>query len=65
MFGFAERLNIQNRVNSVENCVCYMYTISGVAEELIIQNCVYVMEIVHIICTKYHNLQKNWISRIA
>ena len=36
MFGFAERLNIQNCVNSMENCVCYMYTISGVAEELII-----------------------------
>ena len=40
MSGFAEKLNIQNFVNSTGNCVNYIYGLSGFAETLKIQNCV-------------------------
>jgi len=34
MFGFTEKLNIHNHVNSTGNCVHYMYGIFGFAEKL-------------------------------
>ena len=40
MSGFAEKLNIQNYVNSMGNCVHYMYGMSEFAEKLKIENCV-------------------------
>ena len=39
MSGFAEKLNVQNCINSTENCVHCMYEISGFAEKLNIENC--------------------------
>ena len=39
MFGFAEKLNIQNCENSTGNCLHYKYGSSGFVEKLIIQNC--------------------------
>ena len=38
MSGFAEKLNIQNFVNSARNYVHYMYGLSGFSEKLNIQN---------------------------
>ena len=38
MFGFAEKLNSQNCLNSMGNFVQYMYGLSGFAEKLNIQN---------------------------
>ena len=53
MFGFAEKLNIQNCENSTRNCVYYMHGMSGLAEKLNIQNCVYrTKNCVHYICTE-------------
>ena len=40
MSGFTEKLNIQNYVNSIGNCVHYMYRKSGFEEKLKIENCV-------------------------
>ena len=40
MFGFAEKLTIQNFVNSMGNYVHYMYEMCGFAAKLNIQNCV-------------------------
>ena len=37
---FLEKLNIQNCVNSMGNCVHYMYGWSGLAKKLNIQNSV-------------------------
>ena len=34
MSGFAEKLNIQNMLNSTRNCVHHMYEWSGFAENL-------------------------------
>ena len=31
MSGFIEKLNTENRINSTENCVHYMYGLSGFA----------------------------------
>ena len=51
MFGFAEKLNIQNCENSTGNCVYYMYRMFGLTEKINSQNCVYSMEnCVHYIC---------------
>jgi len=36
---FAEKLNTQNCVNSIRNCLHYMYRMSGFAEKLETQNC--------------------------
>ena len=38
MSGFEEKLNIQNYVNLMGNCVHYMYRMSGFAEKLKIEN---------------------------
>ena len=48
--GFAEKLNIQNCVNSMRICVHYMYRLFGFAEKLNIQNSVIQREIWYIIC---------------
>ena len=40
MSGFVEKLNIQNCVNSMVNCVHYLYGSSGFVEKLNIQNSV-------------------------
>ena len=34
MFGFAEKLNIQNRINLKENCVHNMYRLSGFEKKI-------------------------------
>ena len=39
MFGFAEKLIVENCVSSTENCVHYMYGMSRSAEELNVQIC--------------------------
>ena len=60
MLGCAEKLEIQNCVNSTRNCVHYRYGLSGFAEILNLQNCVNSTgncvcwntgKIVYIICT--------------
>ena len=38
MFGFAEKLNIRNYLNSMGNCVHYLYRMSSFAEKMNIQN---------------------------
>ena len=38
--GFAEKLNIQNNVNTTENYVHYSFAPSGFVEKLNTQNCV-------------------------
>ena len=66
MFGFAEKLNVQNSVNSTGNCVQYMYGMSGFVEKLNLQNCINSTEnSEHYICTKCLDLQKNLLSRTA
>ena len=40
LFGFAEKLNIQNYINSTKNILLYMYGLGRFAEKLNIQNCV-------------------------
>ena len=40
MSRFAEKLNVQNCLNSTENYVYFVYGMSGFAEKLKIQNCV-------------------------
>ena len=57
MSGFAEKLNIQNFVNSTGNCVNYIYGLSGFAETLKIQNCVN--------STGYFVHYMHWFSRFA
>ena len=66
MFGFAEKLNIENFVNSVRICVDYICTDclhwqtnwkSGIA---LIQ-----WEIVYFKCTECVVLRRNWISKIS
>ena len=56
---FAEKLNIQNCVYSMGNCVHYMYGLFGFVENANIQNGVNSMEIVYTICMKCQDLQKN------
>ena len=34
MSGFAQTLNIQNCINSMGNCIDYMYIFSGFAEKI-------------------------------
>ena len=59
MFGSAEKLNIQNCVNSMGNCVHYMYGWSWFEEKLYIQNSSNSMgNCVHK-CTDGLDLQKN------
>ena len=38
--GCKKKLNVQNSVNSMRNCVHYMYIMSGFAKKLNIQNCI-------------------------
>ena len=38
MFGFAEKLNIQNNVNSIENYEHYSFALSRLLEKLNIKN---------------------------
>ena len=40
MSGFSEKMNIQNCLNTMKNCVQYMHGMTGFAEKLNIQNCV-------------------------
>ena len=39
MSGFAKKLNVQNCINSTENCVHYTYEMSGFEEKLNVQSC--------------------------
>ena len=59
-YGFAENLNIQNCVNSTENCVQCIHVMSGFAENLNIMDCIYLTEnCVHYLCTECLDLQRN------
>ena len=46
-------------------CTLYTYGISGLAKNWMLKIAKIKQEIVYIICTEYHDLQKNLISRIA
>ena len=59
MFGYAEKLNIQNYGNSVGNYVHYSYGMSGFVEKLNVQTVEIQREIVYNICTEFLDLQKN------
>ena len=59
MAGLAEKLKIQNCINSTGNCGHYMYGLFGFAEKLNIQNWKIRREIVYIICIDCLDLQKN------
>ena len=74
MSGFAEKIKMQNCVNSTGNWAHYYYGLSEFVEKLYIQNyvnstgnCVHysTRNIVYIICMDCLDLLKNWISRIA
>ena len=66
MSRFVEKLNVQNCINSIGNCVRYMYEMSGFAEELNVQNCINSTgNCVQYICKKCLDLQKNLLSRTA
>ena len=66
MSGFAGKLNFQNRVIWMGNCIHNMYEMSGFVENLNIQNCENsTRNCVHYILTKRLYLLKIWISRIA
>ena len=65
MSGFIEKLNIQNCVNSMGNCVHYMYGWSRFEEKLNIQNSINSTGNCVNKCTDGLDLQKNWISWIA
>ena len=53
MFGLAKKFNVKNCENSKENCVRYMYRMSGCVEKLNIQSCENSTEnCVRYICTK-------------
>jgi len=66
MSGFADKLKIQNCVNSTGNCVHLMNGMSGFAEKLNIQNFVNLARnCVHYKRTECLDLQINWKSRIA
>jgi len=64
MSGFADKLNIQNCVNSMGKFVHYLYGTSGFAEKLNIQNFVNsTRNCVHYVRTERLDLQRNCISR--
>ena len=64
--GFAVKLNVQNSKNSAGNCVHYTHGMSRIVEKLNIQNYVNSIEnCVNYTCTKFLDLQKNSMSRIA
>ena len=66
MFGFSEKLNIQNCVLSTGNCVNYMYGVYGLAEKLNIQKCAHsTKNYVHYIHTECLDMHRNWMSRTA
>ena len=57
---FAEKLNIQNCVNSMGNCVQCMHILSGFAEKLNIMYCIYLTEnCEYYICMECLDLQRN------
>ena len=60
MSGFAEKLNVQNSVNSTGNSLHQMYGIFSFAKILNIQNFVNsLVNSVHYISMEYLDLQKN------
>ena len=56
MSGFAEKLNVQNSINSMENSVQYTYGMFGFEEKLKAMAAQIQWEIVNIICTECLNL---------
>ena len=56
MSGFAEKLNVQNSINSTENSVHYTYGMFGLEEKLIAIAAKIQWEIEYIICTECLNL---------
>ena len=56
MSGFAEKLNVQNSINSTENSVHYTYGVFGFEEKLIAKAAQIQWEIAYIISTKCLNL---------
>ena len=56
MSGFAEKLNVQNSINSMENSVQYTYGMFGFEEKLKAIAAQIQWEIVNIICTECLNL---------
>ena len=59
MFGYAEKLNIQNYGNSAGNYVHYSYGMSGFVEKLNVQTVEIQREIVYNICTECVDFPKN------
>ena len=60
MSGFAEKLNVQNRINSMGNCLHQMYGMFGFAKILNIQNFINSSgNPIHYICMECLDLQKN------
>ena len=63
---FAKKLNIWNSENSTGNCIhyIYIYKMSGFVEKLNLHNYENSTgNYLHYICSKFLDLQKNWISR--
>ena len=56
MSGFAEKLNVQNSINSIENSINYTYGMFGFDEKLIAIAAQIQWEIVYIIRTECLNL---------
>ena len=56
MTGVAEKLNVQNSINSTENSVHYTYGMFGFEEKLIAIAAKILWEIVYTICTECLNL---------
>ena len=59
MSGFAKKLNVQNCINSTENCVHYTYEMSGFEEKLMSRAVEIQSKIVYIIRVECLDLQKN------
>ena len=60
MFGFAEKLNIQNYKFNGKLFTLYMYERFGFAKKLNIQNCENSLgNCVHYICTEWLDLKNN------
>ena len=58
MSGFAEKLNVQNSINSTENSVHYTYGVFGFEEKLIAKAVKIQWEIAYIISTECLDLKK-------
>ena len=58
MSGFAEKLNVQNSINSTKNSVHYTYGVFGFEEKLIAKAAQIQWEIAYIISTKYFGFAK-------